>query len=397
MWFKRFGRWTSGTRAIYGLLLAATAAPAFTAESTVPNATVTTGDPKSLVTQLGNDQFSVREQATNQLISKGVDAKPILLAAVNSTDAEVKLRARKILSIIVDADFQSRLAAFKADTDGSQDTTLPGWSVFKEAIGSDQDARALFVEMIVAETALFDAYEQGPEQALEVLKERSQKAWDSVTRNGRRGQINAGNVNLPNAAAMLFVGSDPRLKLSDDIATRLSALTKAQTFVNEITGPRERRRQLLRNLAGRWVARDMSLQLLSDNLTFASNYNLKEALVPTINVLKSGGETHDENSRLRTIAILVVSKLGSREHIPQLEAFFDDTHLCLAAPLDVQMRDVALWAVIKLHGSDPRQFGFERMQTSASNTVILNTLAFKNDEEREAAFKKWDDWRKKQK
>jgi hypothetical protein len=347
-------------------------------------------DAKNLVGQLGNDQFSVRESATNSLIQIGVEAKPILVAASNSNDAEVKLRARSILSKIVDADFQRRLAAFEADRDGSGNTTLPGWSVFKETIGSDREARELFVDMQKAETQLFDAYEQGPEQALEALKERSQKAWDNATNLGRRGRRPAGNVNLFNAAAMLFVGSDPRLEISDEIATRLSALPTNETFRNAIISGEQKRRQLYRTILGRWVARDMSLQLLAENLSYASNYSLKEALVPALKTLKSGEPTTPENSRLRTNAMLLVGKLGSREHIKHLEPFFSDTHLCLQAPMQVQMRDLALWVTVKLYGRDPRQFGFDRMQSNDSNGVNLNTIAFNSDEERQAAFKKWE-------
>ena len=89
-----------------------------------------------LVTQLGDDLFSVRENATNQLIQKGIVAKAQLTKATKSPDAEVRMRAKRVLATVVDADFKARLKAFTADTDGSRQTTLPGWSEFKKSIGS---------------------------------------------------------------------------------------------------------------------------------------------------------------------------------------------------------------------------------------------------------------------
>src|SRR5262245_59920800 len=86
-------------------------------------------DRRPLVDRLGDDRFAVRESATSQLIQRGVQAKPILLLASNSSDTEVKLRARRILSIVVDADYQRRRAAFQADHDGSANTSLPGWDI----------------------------------------------------------------------------------------------------------------------------------------------------------------------------------------------------------------------------------------------------------------------------
>jgi hypothetical protein len=352
-------------------------------------------DAKTLVGQLGNDQFSVRESAYNQLIQRGVDAKPILVAATNSGDAEVKLRARRILSIIVDADYQRRRAAFLADHDGSANTTLPGWDIFKERIGSDEVARNLFVQMQDAETALFEAYDQGPDKAIELLKDRSQKAWDRAQPMGRRPARQAANVGLPNAAALLFVGSDPRIELTDEIATRLTALPTSDAMRNAISSGDERMRKLYRTILGRWIARDMSLSLLAENLAFASNNGIKEALPPAIETLKSSEPTTAENSRLRTVAMLLVCKLGSREQVQHLEPYYNDSALCLPQPVQVQMRDLALWVSLRLYAKDAREFGFERAQPNDSTGVNLNTIAFKSEDDRQLAFKKWDDVRKK--
>ncbi len=354
-------------------------------------------DPKALVGELGHDLFSVRESATNKLIEKGINAKPLLVAALTSTDAEVRFRAKRILAIVADSDFQKRKKVFIADTDGSAGASLPGWSVFKDAIGSDQPARDLFVEMQEAEAALLEAYEQGPKEAVAALKERSQVAFDRVQPQGRRN-TRPGNMNLPVIAALMFVGGDPRIPLSDDLATRLAALPQNPSFMQIMStgGPR---RDLFRKLFGRWVVRDMALDLMANNLAYASQYNLKEALEPALNTLKSNDATGPANSRARTQALLVISKFGSKEHLKDIQPYLTDSHLIFDSggtnqPTQAQLRDLALAVTIKLSGQDPKQFGFEGLLLDRFNS---NMVAFRNDSDRNAAFKKWEDRQKGQK
>ena len=53
---------------------------------------------RRLVAQLGDEDFRIREEATRQLIAKGKPHHELLLQAADSDDAEVRLRARRILA-----------------------------------------------------------------------------------------------------------------------------------------------------------------------------------------------------------------------------------------------------------------------------------------------------------
>src|SRR5262245_51218218 len=55
---------------------------------------------KELVAQLGHDDFSVREEATKKLAEIGRPAVPAVREAAKSNDAEVRMRARRILDKI---------------------------------------------------------------------------------------------------------------------------------------------------------------------------------------------------------------------------------------------------------------------------------------------------------
>jgi hypothetical protein len=84
--------------------------------------------------------------------------------------------------------------------------------------------------------------------------------------------------------------------------------------------------------------------------------------------------------------------------LADIQPYLSDTHLVFDSggenqPTQAQMRDLALAVTIKLSGQDPKQFGFENLLLERFNS---NMVAFRNDSDRNAAFKKWEDWQKKQ-
>ncbi len=353
-------------------------------------------DSKSLVGQLGHELFSVREGATNKLIERGIDARPQLVAALTSTDAEVRLRAKRILSIVADADYQKRKRAFIADVDGQAGTTLPGWAVFKEAIGSDQAARDFFVEISDTETSLLAALEQGPKEAAAVLKECTQAAIEKVQPQGRRNS-QPGAMDLKVMAALLFVGGDPSVPLTDEVAAKISGIPGNRTFSDIMSGGA--RREMFRKLVGRWVARDMSATLVAQNLGLARKYHLREALEPAAKTLESAEATSPANKEARKMALLVIGCLGGKEQLGEVQRYLNDSSVLFDSggdnhPVQAQMRDLALAVMIKLSEQDGKRFGFENLQFD--ERFNLNSVAFGDDVERQAAFKKWDEARKTQ-
>ena len=125
-----------------------------------------------LIPQLGSGVFAVREAATNQLMKMGIEVKPALLAAMDDPDAEIRVRVRSVLASVVDADFQRRLVLFAEDVNDQKHYELPGWSRYRELVGSDRAARNLFVEMQRSEMGLMEGLEVGREAAARILEER---------------------------------------------------------------------------------------------------------------------------------------------------------------------------------------------------------------------------------
>ncbi len=375
-----------------------------------------------LVDELGDELFAVREEATNQLIRAGIDAKPLLLAALSSSDAEVRFRAKRVLEIVVEGDFQRRLKAFAEDVEGSRNLSMPGWKAFKKLAGESRAARAMFVEMQQAEPLLLEAYENDSNAVSQSLAERLQAMQLNV--GGR--MINQRNRNflvsglaaqpsLGSSLALLFVGGEEAVTIKDDVSDRFRNVLNNNELHNTMQVGEERG-ELSRKIVGRWVRREVSEAAMITNLNLAMRYNLPDALHPAVNVLKRG----TAQKTLRYYALITVGNYGNKELLPVVEPLLKDTEMAYtppaarvaAAPVQpvpgvnnrvvtqTQMRDVALAVTIKLSEQDPKQFGFDLLKLSGQKRFPLESsqsrMGFRRDEDRLAAFKKWEEWQKGQ-
>jgi hypothetical protein len=364
----------------------------------------------NLVTSLGDDRYAVREKASSELVQKGIAARPQLLAALENPDAEIRFRAKRILSEVVIADFQRRLNAFSSDVDGKLGLSMPGWTAFKQLVGEDRTARDLFVEIQQAQAPLLEAYEQGPKQASEKLREQL-AAEPAVINRAVVGALRArrpliapsGNSSLGSILAWLFVAGDDAVPISDDIANRIVLLPPSNVF-QQAALPKikqvDPRGEACRKILARWIARDINPIFANYNLISAYMFNLKEGLVPAVAILKNSQLTRDALSRGR--AIWVVGKYGSKEHIPLLVPFLKDPLVCLdtggaGGPAQTQVGDIALAISIKLANQDPKQFGFDAWQNKDQSAMDLRNIGFHSQEQRNAALKKWQDWQDGQK
>src|SRR5262249_27449332 len=152
-----------------------------------------------------------------------------------------------------------------------------GWSTFKEVVGSDRTCREVFAEMQQAESALLEAYEQGPKQAGEKL--RGQIAMEPTLQIARGKQVMRPAVsNLGSILAWWFVAGDPAVVISDDIAARAVVLPQNQVFRQSATataGVVNPRAEICRKVLARWVAReDLGPTIMTQNLALAAEYNL---------------------------------------------------------------------------------------------------------------------------
>ncbi len=245
----------------------------------------------TLIRELGDDRFSVRESATDRLSHLGVEIKPALIAALDDPDPEIRFRVKRVLSAVIEADFQRRLAAFSEDVNDTRHCTLPGWTRFKSEYGSDLVARRLFVEMQRAEPDLLQALDanatDSARAAAQVLEARIRGFQESMQARITLG----GGGNMPgmgSVVAMLFVASDPHITLPEDVAMQLSNYCFQPLSMQP--GGNTGEAAVVRKIVGSWVARDASANLLPQNIWLALRFNLKEGLLPACAALKQGNQ-----------------------------------------------------------------------------------------------------------
>src|SRR5437868_1989994 len=78
-----------------------------------------------LITDLGSEEYTVRESASEELTRIGLPAFAALEAAANHPDREVRYRSQRVLGIIRRHDIERRLEAFLSGKDEEEDYPLP--------------------------------------------------------------------------------------------------------------------------------------------------------------------------------------------------------------------------------------------------------------------------------
>ncbi|HEY2759415.1 MAG TPA: hypothetical protein VGI75_01690 [Pirellulales bacterium] len=353
-------------------------------------------DVETLIDRLGDDTYSDREAATKRLIEQGIGAKPLLLAALDSSDAEVRVRAQHVLDVVVAADRKQRIQAFRTDVDGNRGATLPGWPQFQKIAGSARPARELFVEMSQAEPSLLEAYSQGAQAASDALRQRCLVPALQPSASG----VRLGNMRLSAGSmlALIFVASDPAVSIGEETAGNIISLPAyMEMLALRSAAASDPRREACLKLVGRWVARDVGSKYLPANLALAVHFNLKEGLEPAVKTLQQPQPT----TISKCAALKLIAKFGGPEQIALVEPLLHDTTPCFETavnkqPTQVQIRDFALAAMIRLNGQDLKEFGFSNADWLASADLSPSLIAFKNEHDRTAAFLRWQVWQKGQ-
>jgi hypothetical protein len=339
---------------------------------------------QQLVAQLGSSSYGLREAATNELARLGWQARPALEEGLKDPHPEIRLRVRRILSLIREDDFQRAVAALLADDDGAEDHPLPLWPAFRTTIGKDRTARELFVEMLRAEGGLMAEAAAEPRRAAAGLAQRCEQLQIESAAQDR--EIASGSL-----AAVLFIASDERVPLANGIDSLLyrfcshSGVTKALEPADD-PAP-------MRKLLGAWVA---SARGGYYSLRIAMEHDMPEGLTAAGKLLDSKSEAY-----YRQYAILTFAKLGTPIDIPRLEELLADATLCSTHTVDdvtytTQFRDLALVAVLHLSGEDPVRYGFTSIRPHPQYVYSPYTVGFASDADRQAALAKWEEFRRTQ-
>lgn len=338
-----------------------------------------------LVEQLGSAEFAQREQASHQLATIGIDARPALEKAVESADAEVRVRAREVLATVLSSDFQQRLEAF-ALGDENTNLTLPAWGKFATIYGDHRAARQLFVEMQRCEPELLEALETGATPATSLLNDRMRDIID-----GRRESLN----DLGTLATLLFVGAADGVEAGEDGCLHVYPYVVQATYRGNLRSPMWP--GLLKKMVGRWIARDTTPAMTNQNLTLAAQLELKPE---TMSIASRVLEAKDSLPGSKQLSIMMIARFGDDDELPLVEKYLQDATVLGQVQVDdpprqvdLQMRDVALAAALHMSGQNLREYGYHNVQEYAPTVFQVGTLGLEDEEARIAAFKKWTEWR----
>jgi len=328
----------------------------------------------------------VREKASRQLIALGIVTRDALERATRQQDAEVRARARAILEVVCESDFQNRLAAFSADYDGRLKQTLPAWDQFSAQVGDGRLSRQLFVEMQRAEPELLEAMAEGPKPASAALADRTEQLLA-----GRGETLSM----LGTQASLLFVAGAEGVEVS-----QLGSLN-VYPYIVQSAYQRNRKSPLwpgpLKKIVGNWLAKDDTPEAVVRNLVFATDLELKdEALTIAMRILSSG----DSPAKSRMLAIRSVAIFGGPSQRPILEKLLADATSCgmvqavdASQPVEQQVRDVALAALLHLTGQNLTEYGFGSAEPYGQDAFQMGAIGFADAKLRDAALAKWAKWR----
>jgi hypothetical protein len=348
-----------------------------------------------LVAQLGDKDYRDREKAAKELLEMGYAAKDAVLAGQKNADSEISERCRKLYPEIFRYDLEKRVQKFLDHPDDPIPDDLPGATKWLKIVGEGKESRTLYGEMVKAHPDPLLDVELHPERLKEVYVELMRTVYTRV--NGRRPVGAPVQRPMPEDTEVLlflFLGA------AGDVRTNAPGVSSSYyyLFINsQFLASRLSEDQPLRKLFAGWLEKERYTIALRRGLDLAALHNVKECAPTALKIATDAATT----PFIRSTALLGFAKLGSREHIKDLEPLLKDKMLIANVVVNgergsVQMRDVALGAAVHLAGEKPADFGFERQPPNGINIVTTYTyFAFGTDEKREAAHAKWKEWAEK--
>jgi hypothetical protein len=199
-------------------------------------------------------------------------------------------------------------------------------------------------------------------------------------------------VLKPAARKQIAVAADARgnsvINLSQ--ALSLAQLLELRDAVEQTLKPAARRR-----IAE--AAKSSEQNQIQQALFLARSLELREG----VGLALTAATQKKFNAFTRGTALVLVGRLGTRDHVAHLEPLFEDRTAVGQASVNnlilrAELRDVALAAAVRLSGQKAAEYDFpyfKAVQFSDSYDVPPSCYGFETDAQRQAAFRKWKDSR----
>ncbi|EAQ78621.1 HEAT repeat domain-containing protein [Blastopirellula marina] len=353
----------------------------------------------ALIKQLGAKSFAKREAAVEAIAAFGIDAVPPLGETLESPDAMVRVYARYLITTILDKDRQQRIRTFQHGNG-----ELPRWDTFCEIVGDGKNEREYFLGVSNREWELLTWVDWQPEgRELDKLEYAN---WQFLR---ERKHFQAPSKFDRSLLLLLMCEST-----NEEIQRYFDAGGGEIRVLWNMEDYGKFDQYVLSRLRNQWLLRCSQCETLDSEvrvglLVRAMQSNLKGGAPLAKRMLSELGQLELDMYGEKSInwPIMTLAKCGSKSDSAALDPFLDDDRLITTSdgpvtaapsqddgsqsPQTCQVRDMALAAAIVVHGLDPRDFGFVKIQDAGTLPFLPSSVGFDTDEDRAAAFQKWSD------
>ncbi len=361
-----------------------------------------TTPPEELVRLLGAPKFKDRELAEALLVQHGAKALSAVRKGIDDPDAEISARCTGLWPKLYRLDMDLRVKAFLDDPKAKLTSETPGAILWKATLGDSETSVELYRKHLKEMAPRFVELEtkKGEEHNLYIEHLLGIYPRVRVTPVGGKDE---GGVTEADFLTFLFLGAqgksrDPRMNLIGPGVSYYSAvypMFNSPTFKDLIN-----KSDAHRKLYVSWLKRERYITLVRRGLELGIQAKIPEMADLGLEFAK------DKAVPITTsyIGLLAFGHTAKKEDFKKLEEFFKDKTqvggviaVGNGEQASAEIRDIALGAAIQMFGLDMKDFGYARTFPKTATVTFAPSyiyFAFANDAQRDAAYKKFEDFLK---
>ena len=356
---------------------------------------------ENLVAGLGAHGYLSRLKSEEAILQLGSDAIGPIKQAVNSPDIEISIRARRLLVILLERDFQQRRKLFlEAPLNSSESFGFLQWDAFAKLVGRTDRAKQLFVDIVQnqrdnkstqtssGEVSYLgylateqEQYTTLPASAVEV----AQELFDLLIKLNSAPRKNDGEVLTDRS---LTPAVDQPIVLQQLSLTPFEA-NLPKTLVKTVNESIYRAE--IRALITAWiVARKSERGLTRNQVETIFQFELTQLRNELFKELRN------ERSKVRLQAAEAIAKTGGRDAVKMLLPFVRGGEVVVAYPepsggksLNITLGDIVFQLILNLENQPLKDFGL----LPTAGTMLLSespVYGFVDRQSADVAIEKWE-------
>jgi hypothetical protein len=172
-------------------------------------------------------------------------------------------------------------------------------------------------------------------------------------------------------------------------------------LMNQSNAADSEKARIAKGIVAMWIETREESAELSIAITYGNQYQLNDAVaIAVVKQLENKGAT----GPMRGVALSGLAKALGPKAIPKLEKYLkesaqggiryetvtNENGQLISKQTPIELRDIALASILHLNGKDPRDYGMQVYSTNDAQKYLSTNAWFKTDDERKAAFAKFE-------